>query len=150
MENELGEWVKEENQIGDLLIRFYSNLFTSSHPTDLDPVLNGVEPRVSRSMNDDLLRPFEASEVQSALNQMESATAPGPDGFPPLFFKQFWSKVGHDVSEAVLSVLNSGTIPSTLNHTFLVLIPKVHSSRRVTDFRPISLSNVLYKLVAKV
>lgn len=87
MENELGEWVKEENQIGELLIRFYSNLFTLSNPTNLDPVLNGVQPRVFRSMNDDLLRLFEASEVQRALEQMKSDTALGLDGFPPLFFK---------------------------------------------------------------
>lgn len=87
MENELGKWVKEENQIGELLIRFYSNLFTSSNPTNLDPVLNGVQPRVFRSMNEDLLRLFEASEVQRALKQMKSDTALGLDGFPPLFFK---------------------------------------------------------------
>lgn len=47
-------------------------------------------------------------------------------------------------------MLNSGTVPRNLNHTFLVLILKVHSPRRVADFRPISLSNVLYNLVAKV
>ena len=33
---------------------------------------------------------------------------------------------------------------------FLTLIPKVKNARRVTDFQPISLSNVLYKLIAKV
>lgn len=87
MENELGKWVKEENQIGELLIRFYSNLFTLSNPTNLDPVLNGVQLRIFRSMNDDLLRLFEASEVQRALKQMKSDTALGLDGFPPLFFK---------------------------------------------------------------
>lgn len=47
-------------------------------------------------------------------------------------------------------MLNSGTVPRNLNHTFLVLILKVDSPRRVADFRPISLSNVLYNLVAKV
>ena len=101
-------------------------------------------------MNEELLRPFDVSEVQFALKQMDSDTAPGPDGLPPIFYKKFWSKIGHDISRAVLAVLNSGTIPNDLNHTFLTLIPKIHSPRRVTDFRPISLSNVLYKLVAKV
>ena len=101
-------------------------------------------------MNEELLRPFEVSKVQFALKQMDSDTAPGRDGLPPMFYKKFWSKIGHDISRAVLAVLNSGTIPNDLNHTFLTLIPKIHTPRRVTDFRPISLSNVLYKLVAKV
>ena len=101
-------------------------------------------------MNKDLDRPFEASEVRVALQQMESNTAPGLDGLPPLFYKQSWDKLGSEVSNAVLSVLNLGILPDTLNHTFLNLIPKVKSVRRVTNFRPISLSNVLYKLIAKV
>lgn len=140
--------MKEEEQVGELLIRYYSNLFASSNPTQLDQVLNGVESRVSSSMNKDLLRPFEASDIQIALKQMDYDIALRPDGLPPMFYKQFWSKVGHDISEAILAVLNSGTIPNDLNHTFLTLIPKIHSSRRVIDFRPISVSNVLYKLVA--
>ena len=55
-----------------------------------------------------------------------------------------------EVIEAVLSTLNTGTIPKAINHTFLTLIPKIQSPRKITDFRPISLSNVLYKLIAKV
>ena len=101
-------------------------------------------------MNEELLRPFEVSKVQFALKQMDSDTAPGRDGLPPMFYKKFWSKIGHDISGAILAVLNSSTIPNDLNHTFITLIPKIHSPRRVTEFRPISLSNVLYKLVAKV
>jgi len=58
--------------------------------------------------------------------------------------------VGSKVSNAVLSVLNLGILPDTLNHTLFTFIPKVKNARRVTDFHPISLSNVLYKLIAKV
>ena len=116
----------------------------------LDPVLNVVEPRVSAEMNAELLKPFVEAEVQLALKQMDANTAPGPDGLSPLFYKQFWGKIGWEVTEAVLSVLNIGTIPSNLNHTFITLIPKIQSPRKVSEYRPISLSNVLYKLIAKV
>lgn len=47
-------------------------------------------------------------------------------------------------------MLNFGNLLPDLNHTFLTLIPKIKSLRWVTDFGPISLSNVLYKLIAKV
>ena len=56
---------------------------------------------------------------------MESSTAPSPDGLQPLFYKQFRTKVGVEVTDAVLSMLNSSTIPNNLNHTHLTLIPKV-------------------------
>lgn len=96
------------------------------------------------------MRPFEAGELQFALKQMDVETALGSDGFHPLFYKKFWNKVGMEVLEAVLTALNVGTILANLNHTFLNLISKVQSPRQVIDFRPISLSNVLYKLIAKV
>ena len=31
-----------------------------------------------------------------------------------------------------------------------MLIPNVHNSEKVIDFRPISLSNVIYKIISKV
>ena len=133
-----------------MIVNFYSNLFALANLTLFDEVLHGVEPRVSQEMNDKLLQPFHASEVQIALKQMEANTALGLDGLPPLFYKQFWAKIGGEVSTAVLAMLNSGIIPPNLNHTFIMLIPKIQSPRRVTDFRPISLSNLLYKLIAKV
>ena len=150
LEDDRGLWVDDEERIGELLNDFYSSLFSSSNPTEFDAALVGVEPRVTREMNDSLTRPFVATEVETALAQMKANTSPGPDGFPPLFYKQYWPKIGAEVSDAVIGVLNTGILPHELNHTFLTLIPKIKSPRRVSDFRPISLTNVLYKLIAKV
>ena len=54
------------------------------------------------------------------------------------------------MSSAVLSVLNTGIIPPSINHTYITLIPKVKSPKHVSEFRPIALCNILYKLVSKV
>lgn len=47
-------------------------------------------------------------------------------------------------------VLNGGQIPKGWNETTVVLIPKVKHPERLKDLRPISLCNVLYKIVSKV
>ena len=54
------------------------------------------------------------------------------------------------VTQAVLSYLNSGSILKSINHTFIALIPKVNNPKRVSNFRPISLCNVIYKIISKV
>ena len=55
-----------------------------------------------------------------------------------------------NVSQAVLSSLNSSSLLKSVNHTFITLISKVKNPKRVTEFRPISLCNVIYKIISKV
>ena len=58
--------------------------------------------------------------------------------------------MGDEVCAVVLNILNSDQMPAELNMTHLALIPKVKTPKSVTEFRPISFCNVLYKLVPKV
>jgi len=76
-------------------------------------------------MNDFLMRPFTAEEVQAALDAIGDLKAPGPDGMPALFYKQFWELVGDRVVTEVLEVLSGGHMPEGWNDTTIVLIPKV-------------------------
>ena len=55
-----------------------------------------------------------------------------------------------EISDAVLSCLNSGTFLQSINHTFITLIPKVNNPEFVAQFRHISLCNVIYKILSKV
>ncbi|XP_019183638.1 PREDICTED: uncharacterized protein LOC109178457 [Ipomoea nil] len=55
-----------------------------------------------------------------------------------------------DVASFVLNCLESGELPSGLNETDIVLIPKKNNPELVTDLRPIALSNVIYRIIAKM
>ena len=78
LENEQGGWIEGEEHIGNLLSRYYSSLFSIANPTELDPVLNGVESRIWDAMNAELIKPFMATKVQCALKQMDSDSTRGP------------------------------------------------------------------------
>ena len=47
-------------------------------------------------------------------------------------------------------MLNGEDDPASINNTLIVLIPKVAQSNELGQFRPISLCNVIYKIVSKV
>jgi hypothetical protein len=81
---------------------------------------------------------------------MGDLKAPGPDGMPAIFFKRFWDLVGGKVQQEILGILNGGSIPAGWNETVIVLIPKIKISERIKDLRPISLCNLVFKIVSKV
>ena len=81
---------------------------------------------------------------------MAPLKSPGLDSMLPLFFQNYWSLVGSDVIEAILSYLNSGTLPDLLCHSFITLIPKVKNPEFISQYHPICLSNVLYRIFSKV
>ena len=58
--------------------------------------------------------------------------------------------MGDSVVLAVLDFLNNGNMLPEINRTNIVLIPKVKNPERMSEFRPISLCNVIYKIISKV
>jgi hypothetical protein len=81
---------------------------------------------------------------------MHPDKSPGPDGFNPAFFQNFWHLCGDEVFVAAKDWLQRGYFPSSLNETNICLIPKCDSLKSMKEFRPISLCNVLYKMVSKL
>lgn len=78
------------------------------------------------------------------LGSMHPSKAPGSDSMPASFFQKFWHIIGNDILSFVLNILNNNASPACINETFIALIPSC-----TKDFLPISLCNVVYKLVSK-
>ncbi|KAH9651249.1 reverse transcriptase domain-containing protein [Citrus sinensis] len=115
----------------------------------MDVAVEELPAKVTEEMGNYLDQPFTEEEVADALAQMCPTKAPGPDGLPAAFFQKHWSSVKEGVVTTCLHVLNEGGNLAPLNHTYIALIPKENKPKKVTEFRPISLCNVIYRIIAK-
>ena len=100
-----------------------------------------------------LIRPYMEEEVKTAFFQMHPSKSPRLDCMSPFFFKKFWHIVGYDVTTAVLFVLHPERYLRKMNYTHIVLIAKKRKKKDpeyITDFRPISLGNVVSQIISKV
>ncbi len=89
----------------------------------------------------DLQVALSEAEVRSAVFSSAPDRAPGPDGFPLLFYQRYWGLIREDVLE-VFSKFHSGAIDlSSVNRGWICLIPKKSGAGEVRDFRPIFLVN---------
>ena len=142
-------WQEDMRKVEEIVVNYYSNLFSSSNPSEFTELIEAVEPKVSQDMNNMLTRDFKGAEVKAALNQMYLLKAPSPDDMLPVFFQHFWATVGNEVVKTVLDFLNLGISPPHFHDTHIVLIPKNNEPQGITNYCPISLCNVVYKLASK-
>jgi hypothetical protein len=101
-------------------------------------------------MNHNLLNMFTPVEVDMPFKQMHPLKSPGPDGMLACFYQPSWMTICSKVCLVVLDFLNNGGFDPAINDTFITLIPKFKNPTRIMKHRPISLCNVIYKLIAKV
>ncbi len=81
---------------------------------------------------------------------MEFDKAPGPDGFTIHFYKACWNIIKIDLQKMIKGFMRKAKIGGGTNSTYLALIPKDSNPETFARFRPISLCNASYKILAKL
>lgn len=146
--DESGEVQKESTKMADMVTDYFTKPFTADPSLCADPIINLLDTRLTDGMNDKLCAEFSDKEIAYALFQIGPLKAPGPDGFPARVFQKNWLVMKDQVTAAVKEFFWSGIMPEGVNDTAIVLIPKIDNPVKLTNFRPISLCNVIYKVVS--
>jgi hypothetical protein len=87
--------------------------------------------------------------VSEAVGHMADFKAPGLDGLPAEFFRDNWYTIGQEAFPIMADFFLTGRLEDEVNFTYISLIPKIVSPTKVSEFRPISLCNVFYKIISK-
>ena len=109
-----------------------------------------MQAKVSIDDNHALTTPFTENEFQEAIFNMHQDKSSRPDGLNPAFYHRIWNELGGEIFTIASSWLASGSFPHELNVIHIILAPKGDNPAIMKDLRPISLCNVLYKIISKV
>lgn len=149
-----GQYLDEPSSMLNLVNGFYSNLYTAEDISvcDLNEIVSKIETKditneVSENLDSDLTK----DEVKLALFQMNKNKSPGLDGLTVEFYQSFWSVISDDFIAVLNDCYKIGQLCKSMNIGLIRLIYKMRGSKfDLKNWRPISLLNVDYKLLAKV
>lgn len=105
---------------------------------------------VTEEHNQELLRPLTMEEVTEAVKQLPVGKAPGTDTIPAEFYQELWNDIEGEIFCFVEESISEASIAAELNISKIALLPKSDDRSKVQNFRPISLLNTPYKIVAKI
>ncbi|RVW25786.1 Transposon TX1 uncharacterized 149 kDa protein [Vitis vinifera] len=141
--------LKNAESITEEILHYFEKLYTN--PTGESWGVEGLDwSPISEESALRLESPFTEEEISKAIFQLDRDKAPGPDGFTIAVFQECWDVIKEDLVRVFAEFHRSGIINQSTNASFIVLIPKKSLSKRISDFRPISLITSLYKIIAKV
>ena len=147
--------ISDQTELEAHILEFYQQLYTMDDQVELNSAareecFHFVKQTVTEEHNAELLRPVTLEEVTEALKQLPKGKAPGIDAIPAEFYQELWEDIDFDIFNFVSEAISQAHISAELNISKIALLPKSEDRSRIQNFRPISLLNTLYKVIAKI
>ncbi|MBA0777426.1 hypothetical protein Gotri_005446, partial [Gossypium trilobum] len=138
------------NEVEEIAQNYFIDIFATKGIGNLEHILFWVKSCLTDKMNQLLTTKYTGEEVFAVLKGMRPTKAASSDGYPTIFFQKFWHIIGREVSNFCIENLNGGMSLKPFTVTNIVLIPKTAQLLNLTNFRPISLYTVFYKIISKI
>lgn len=149
-----GSFTTSLQEVHELALEYFEGILCTVRGTfwpDLPDFLEATVLRKCSSVDRAAcLLPFGSDLIMSCLQRMKNNKTPGPDGFPVEFFRAAWSVLGEEFISSTLDFFRTSFMPTSLNSTTLVLLPKRPGANTIREFRPIACLNTQYKLISKL
>ena len=143
------------NVILDQIETYFTNLYTSDYTYSNEEwdsfTLNLKIPKLSDEDRDNLEGPLTYDECKKVLETFQTDKALGEDGFTAEFYKYFFELLGNDLIASFNEAQVKGELSISQRRGVITLTPKEDGSLLLdlSNWRPITLLNVDYKIAAK-
>ena len=139
-----GEITQNISLIKNHVSKFYKNLY-SKVSTD-ESARKNILKDLSR------LDPLEAEDLErpTAVGQLGKDKTPGLDGLSGEFYQTFWPILKNDLFSVLNHSFLTGSLPRSFGRAVITLLPKKGDLADIANWRPVSLLNNDYKILARL
>ena len=136
-------------------VKFYRNIFSRKgnfNENEADMFTRNIDiPQISDEQKNTLDREMTPGDFGCALKDMKNGSAPGIDGLTTSFIKFFWLRLKNMIVNSFKHSFKTGEMSTLQKRAVITLIHKGKDLPRDTlnNWRPISLTNTDYKILAK-
>lgn len=89
-------------------------------------------------------------ECENSVKKLKLNKSPGLDGLTAEFYQTFWNSIGSCLVDSYNESYQNGSLCESQNISILSLIHKKSDSMNLKNYRPISITNLDYKILALV
>ena len=148
-----GKIISNQNEILNEQKNYYENLYNEKKQNDSEYNFYDENKITKLSENEKLLCEgiITEKECTDAIREMKNGKSPGSDGINVEFYKIFWNHIKKDVIESMNYSFENNVLSQLQAQSLITLIPKPNKDLSfLSNWRPISLLNVDYKILTKV
>ena len=154
LSDEQGTLYTQDKEILNHCAAYYTNLYNSRKPQESNIEMYLNELKNLQTLTYDNQKSCEGLitklECQKAIKLMKNNKSPGSDGLTIEFYKTFWSDISDILIDSFNESFDLGHLSYSQNISILSLIFKKGDPDNIKNYRPISLTNVDYRILAFV
>ena len=150
-----GDLNNDPSCIKEAFYSFYKGLFTSKFSDEkkmkLDQCLKFIPKNIScEDHTKKLDRSITLDEIKEAILSLANDKALGPHGIPIEFYKHNIGWIGLELLELYENAYHLVSLGADINEGVIKLLPKRGDKSEVKNWRPMTLLNLSYKIIAKI
>ena len=148
-------FIDDQNLIMEEQKKFYADLYKRPNDFNKELVENFTQnlniPNISLEENQHCDKEITVEEIEAALKNMKNDSSPGSDGLTAAWYRFFWDEIKHTILKCYQYSFEKGYMSNSQRKGIIKLLYKGKGAKEeLTNWRPITLTNVDYKILAKV
>ena len=150
--------VKSQKEVDSEIFKFYQNLYKDETKNVEEQTIEAFleddssgHKKVPENMVDSLEGEITVEEATRYIKKCRKDASPGSDGFTGNFFVLFWRNLKSFIVESLNYAYKTGHMSISQKLGVIILLPKPGKDKsQLTNWRPISLLNQIYKILSGV